>query len=77
MLFQPNTVVGVPERLVYDYDSGTAHLDVVAHAQTYRFRATGALGISLLRQLTRDTKGIIVEYDPSSPNDMIAFTISK
>jgi hypothetical protein len=76
MLFQPNSVVGVPIQLTHDFESGTTYLDVLAKEQTYRFRATGALAVSLLRQVTRDTKGIIVEYDPMSPNDMIAFTIN-
>jgi hypothetical protein len=75
MLFPPNSVVGVPTYLAHDFESGTTYLDVLAKEQTYRFRASGALALSLLRQVTRDTKAIIVTYDPASPSDMIAFTI--
>ena len=77
MFFKKNTVSGTPTNLYYVYDSDTAFLRLDANGVEYEFRATGALAASLLRQVTKETRGMVIEYDPHDPITIVAFSVLK
>jgi hypothetical protein len=76
-LFAPHTIVGTPVSLAYGHETNTAVLRVRTAAGDYEFRATGGLAFSLLRQVTKDVKGIVVEYNPTDPTEIVSFTVQK
>lgn len=61
----------------HGHETNTAVLRVRTAAGDYEFRATGGLAFSLLRQVTKDVKGIVVEYSPTDPTEIISFTVQK